>query len=157
MRSWDRPMLLATMAATKPARTKAESGITHGLLIQKEWVDKIVAGTKTWEIRGKATQRRGPIALLESGSGHVVGTCELVDVVGPLSLRELRRHAREAGSAGSDLYCDTTCAWVLRRARRLRQPVPYRPPHGAVIWVRPGDEVGRRIDDARKTHSSSTR
>jgi hypothetical protein len=72
--------------------------LTHGLFIRKEWLDKILAGTKTWEIRGKATMRRGTIALIESKSGHVVGTCELVDVVGPLNLGELQRNAGRAAS-----------------------------------------------------------
>jgi hypothetical protein len=31
-----------------------ESTITRGLLILKEPLDKILAGTKTWEIRGRA-------------------------------------------------------------------------------------------------------
>lgn len=41
-------------------------GITRGLLVLKEPLDKILAGTKTWELRGKTTERRGPIALIES-------------------------------------------------------------------------------------------
>ena len=78
----------------------ADAGVTkltHGLLILKEPLDKILAGIKTWEIRGKATARRGPIALIESKSGRVVGTCDLVDVVGPLTLADLQRNARRTG------------------------------------------------------------
>src|SRR5882724_4942048 len=57
---------------------------THALIIREEPLSKILAGTKTWEIRGSATKRRGRIALIQSKSGLVVGTCDLVDVVGPL-------------------------------------------------------------------------
>lgn len=122
--------------------------ITHGLLILKEWLDKILAGTKTWEIRGKATARRGPIALIESKSGHVVGTCDLVDVVGPLTLAELQRNAKRAGSRAIKLSYETTYAWVLKDARRLPERVPYRHPSGAVIWVKLEREVVTRLERA---------
>lgn len=119
--------------------------LTHGLLILKEPLDKILAGTKTWEIRGKATARRGPIALIQSKSGHVVGTCDVVDVVGPLTLAELQRNASRTGFRPNELPYATTYAWVVRDARRLPEPVPYRHPAGAVIWVRLEPSVLRRL------------
>lgn len=66
-------------------------------------IDKILAGTKTWEIRGATTSRRGPIALIQSKSGHVVGTCEVIDVVGALSLEELQRNEPRTGSRPHEL------------------------------------------------------
>ncbi len=131
--------------AVSSAEAPGEEGITHGLLILKEPLDKILAGTKTWEIRGKATARRGPIALIESKSGHVVGTCDVVDVVGPLTLAELQRNAKRTGFRPSQLPYPTTYAWVVRDARRLPVPVPYRHPSGAVIWVRLETTVVRRL------------
>jgi len=119
--------------------------LTHGLLILKEPLDKILAGTKTWEIRGKRTDRRGPIALIESKSGHVVGTCEVVDVEGPLSLAKLQRNAMRTGFRPTELPYATTYGWVLRNARRLSEPVPYTHPSGAVIWVRLEASVLRRL------------
>jgi len=124
---------------------RREQGITRGLLVLKEPLDKILAGTKTWEIRGKATTRRGPIALIESKSGHVVGTCQIVDVVGPLSLTELRRSASRTGFRPSQLPYPTTYAWVVRDAQRLAEPIPYRHPSGAVIWVKLETSVVRRL------------
>ena len=121
-------------------------GITHGLLILKEPLDKILLGTKTWEIRGKATARRGPIALIESKSGHVVGTCDVVDVMGPLTLAALRRNARCTGFRPSQLPYPKTYAWVLHSARRLTEPVPYSHPSGAVIWVRLEARVARQLE-----------
>lgn len=122
-------------AAARSADPHATERITHGLLILKEPLDKILAGTKTWEIRGKATARRGPIALIESKSGHVVSTCEVVDVAGPLTLAKLQRNARRTGFRPSELPYATTYAWIVRDARRLPAPVPYQHPSGAVIWV----------------------
>lgn len=132
-------------AAARGTDPHATESITHGLLILKEPLDKILAGTKTWEIRGKATARRGPIALIESKSGHVVGTCDVVDVVGPLTLAELQRNARRTGFRPDELPYATTYAWVVRDARRLPEPVPYRHPSGAVIWVRLETSVLREL------------
>ncbi len=123
--------------------------ITHGLLIMKAPLDKILAGTKTWEIRGKATTRRGPIALIESKSGHIVGTCDVVGVVGPLPLAELRRNADRTGFLPTDLYYATTYAWVLERAKRLPEPVRYLHPPGAVIWVRLDPGAIRRLSQLK--------
>jgi hypothetical protein len=125
------------------------ANISHGLLIRKEPIDKVLAGTKTWEIRGTATSIRGPIALIESKSGHVVGTCEVVDVIGPLSLAKLQRNVNRTGFWPSRLPYATTYAWVVREARRLSTPVPYQHPPGAVIWVLLATSVVRRLRRSR--------
>ena len=49
------------------------------LTIKKEWLDLILEGKKTWEIRGTSTQRRGYIHFAESGSGQLRGRAKLVD------------------------------------------------------------------------------
>lgn len=127
------------------AEAMGSPNITRGLLILKEHLDKILAGTKTWEVRGRATARRGPIALIESKSGRVVGTCEIIDVVGPLTLAELRRNAARTAFTPKELPYSSTYAWVVRNARRLTRPVPYEHPGGAVIWVRLEPSVVRRL------------
>jgi hypothetical protein len=125
----------------------------HGLLIRKPHLDRILAGEKTWEIRGSATSRRGPIALIQSGSGTVVGTCELVDCVGPLTLEQLNANSARAGLGQvSRLFYRRTFAWVLRGARRLAEPVPYVHPAGAVIWVRLAPEVEVHVMEQLDVH-----
>lgn len=62
------------------------------LIVKKHWLDQIAEGRKTWGLRGACTMIRGRIGLIESGSGKVMCTVELTDVVGPLSLSELRRN-----------------------------------------------------------------
>jgi hypothetical protein len=64
----------------------------RGLLIKEPWIGKILKGLKKWEIRGSKTNIRGTIALIRSGSGLIVGTCDLVDVKGPLILAEMRKN-----------------------------------------------------------------
>jgi hypothetical protein len=88
------------MKCPQPVQCKRAEERTraHGLLIWKEPLAKILAGTKTSEIRCKATKRRGPIALIESESGQVVGVSEIVDVVLPLS-RSCGRTRAEAASS----------------------------------------------------------
>jgi hypothetical protein len=122
-----------------------KSPVTRALIIREEPLRKILAGTKTWEIRGSATKRRGRIALIQSKSGLVVGTAELVDVRGPLSLGELRAASRRSQFRPSELLYPSTFAWVLRGARRLRKPVPYDHPSGAVIWVKLSSRLARRL------------
>lgn len=112
----------------------------RGLIIKKIPLEKILSGQKTWEMRGKKTERRGTIALIEKGTGQVVGTAELKECIGPLTSRQLRENmqkhqADEATVADHFSYKKNVYAWALQNAKRLRQPVHYTHPPGAVIWV----------------------
>ena len=118
------------------------------LLIKKRWIDKILRGTKKWELRGSRTQTRGQIALVESKTGTVVGVCHVVGVEGPLSLAKLQRTTSKHGVPPPSLRrlpYKRTYAWVLRKASRLPVAVPYRHPPGAVIWVRLRPKVTQKI------------
>jgi hypothetical protein len=111
----------------------------NGLIIRSPYIEWILAGKKSWEIRGSTTHIRGKIALIRGGSGLVVGTCELVNVIGPLTLRELRRNAGKLARRKSEIRSlpyRRTYAWVVKNSRRLKRPRPYEHPSGAVIWVR---------------------
>jgi hypothetical protein len=44
-----------------------------GLLVKQPWIDLILRGVKTWELRGSRTKASGRIALIQSGTGTVVG------------------------------------------------------------------------------------
>src|SRR5688572_13686369 len=113
--------------------------ITRGLLIKSPYIDQILAGRKTWELRGSRTSITGPIGLIRSGSGQVVGTCEVVGVVGPLTLAELKKNARKAGSVAAEIKrppYPQTFAWVLKRAKPLKKPRRYKHPSGAIRWVK---------------------
>ena len=111
----------------------------RGLLIRTPWIEEILDGKKTWEIRGSYTHIRGTIALIRSGSGHIVGTCELADVLGPLTLSDmyenLLKHREPLNDLMNGLPYEKTFAWVLNNIQPLPQPIPYNHPCGAVIWV----------------------
>jgi len=115
-----------------------------GVIIRSPWIEMILSGEKSWEIRGSNTKIRGKIALIRSGSGLVVGRCELVDVVGPLTLAKYQRSTskhRVSRRHTSELPYKSTYAWVLKNAKRLRTPIPYEHPQGAVIWVNLPDNL----------------
>ena len=69
----------------------------RALLIRHPWIDMILDSEKTWEIRGSRTSFRETIGLIASRSGTVIGVCDLVDCIGPLTDRELRVNAHKAG------------------------------------------------------------
>jgi hypothetical protein len=112
--------------------------ITRALLIRHPWIDMILAGQKTWEIRGSRTMIRGSIGLIPSRSGTVAGVCDVIDCIGPLSAEVFRKNAAMAGMTPGEAtlgHYRNTYAWVLANPRRFTEPVPYRHPSGAVIWV----------------------
>lgn len=112
----------------------------NGLIIKKIWLDLILSGKKTWEIRGTKTKIRGKIALIESGSGTIVGHAELVDVVGPLTtidlLANVNKHRVAPEIIKTGIRYEKPYAWIFKNAKRYAKPRPYRHPYGAVIWVK---------------------
>jgi len=127
------------MACDHHRRMKQLRDVTRGIIIRSPFVDWILQGKKKWEIRGRNTNVRERIGLIRGGSGFIVGTCNLVDVVGPLSLRQYKGSARKAGIQPGDireLPYPQSYAWVLEDVRRLKHPISYNHPTGAVIWVR---------------------
>lgn len=120
----------------------------RALLIREPFISLILMSRKRWELRGTPTKIRGRIGLVKSGSGLILGECEIVGCDGPidhsallnspnLSSEEreaLRRDGRppylEKGSHTSKTY-----AWILSQPRVYREPVSYRHPSGAIIFV----------------------
>lgn len=110
-----------------------------GIIILEPWISKILAGEKTWEMRDRNWDYRGPIALIRKGSGVVVGVADLIDVRGPFDDDQLRDAISFHRVPPECFYKDGKPrwrrAWVLEKARALPDPVPYRHPRGAVITV----------------------
>jgi hypothetical protein len=119
------------------------------LLIRAPFIDWILKGSKTWEIRGNATKKRGLIALVQSGSGTIVGACRLTEVYGPLHWRQLAENADKLGELDNTVNGPTgykrTYAWELTPVIRLARPVRYDHPPGAVIWTKLDDVVAERV------------
>ena len=123
-------------------------GVTRALVVRSPWAERILAGRKRWEIRGRPTSVRGTVAIIAAGTGTVVGVANLAHVRGPLAEEEYREswwlRGADAPQDGPLPYPEVY-AWVMTRARPLLRPVPYAHPAGAVTWVRLDPEVGRRV------------
>ncbi len=113
-----------------------------GLIIKEAWIDLILDGRKTWEIRGRQTNKREKIGIIQSGTGTVIGTVDLVDCialdngmytrVGTNTITaqkrlvtscRTRRHTRG--------YSQTRCASTSRNRMRIRKA-----PSFGWIWTK---------------------
>jgi hypothetical protein len=145
----EKPVLPEKTTASVEPRKQIDTVPTKGLVIKSPYIDRILAGTKTWEMRSSATSLRGPIALIKQGSGQVVGVANLVDVKGPLSkqdkLEAIDKHqiSIERLESGETDKWDT--AWVLENAQPLKTPIHYQHPNGAVIWVNLDQKVQEKL------------
>lgn len=104
------------------------------LIIKKEWLDKIFFENKTWEMRSRVTKIRGKIQLIESGSGLIVGECVITDSF-KVELPELLENRDKHKVQNIQLLHKWNCAWVLNNIVKYENPIPYKHPKGAVIWV----------------------
>ena len=116
---------------------------THmALTIKKKWLDLILAGTKTWEIRGTSTAFRGFIHFAESGSGQLRGRAQLV------GCRQLNRrkfmkyqHKHQVPNAEMVTY-KNIWAWILKDAEPYENSFHYSHTQGAVIFVKVRKPMG---------------
>lgn len=105
------------------------------LIIKPKWADMILSGSKTWEIRGSRTAKRGTIGIIKSRSGKVFGQVDLVDCI-PLTMYEWANNKNKHLVDYADIDYNTPYAWVLANPSIFPEPIPYQHPQGAVIWVK---------------------
>ena len=137
----------STIARKSPSLTTGEP-VTHGLVIAQPWIGMILRGEKSWEMRSQKVKRRGPFALIEKGTGTVVGLANLTDVQGPFSPEQLAEH-QDQHRVPATIYRATdykwNYAWVLQDVQALPSPVPYQHKNGAVTWVVLNEEAQQAI------------
>ena len=106
------------------------------LVVKKEWLDLILSGQKTWEIRGTSTKNRRMVRLAQRGSGTLVGEVRIIDCV-RVNLEDLPHHFEKhrISEIGTVKY-RVIYAWVLEGAVRYPEPKPYVHPKGAITWIR---------------------
>lgn len=127
-----------------------------GIVIKQPWIGLILEGKKTWEIRSRPVKLRGPVGLVQGGSGKVMGIGRIVGCIGPMSRDEVLRHFekhRVPPERMHEVDYEQFYAWELADVRRLDPPVPYRHRSGAVIWVdldqaSVGDNLPRLLNEA---------
>ena len=131
--------------------------IERTLIIMPEFLEWILSGHKTWEMRTQPTKIRGAIALSEKGDKKIMGICCLAECIGPLTVEEYIKNARkmnrtkkELESKREDLEIDFILsdyyAWVLTDVRRLPKPITFRNPSGAVTWAKLPPAVSRKLN-----------
>ncbi|EGQ7681805.1 ASCH domain-containing protein [Vibrio alginolyticus] len=110
--------------------------VTRALIIRKPWIHLILAGLKVWEMRSTKTKIRGTIALIEQGTGLIVGLANLTDSLEPLSHAELMANfdKHKVDYDAMPELAKWRCPWVLENVQRI-EPIPYEHKVGAVIWV----------------------
>ncbi len=108
----------------------------YGLVVKKEWLDKILVGEKDWEIRGCATTRRGWVHLAQSrAGGTLVGRARLVDCVQIARSTFMKHVHHHCVPRLSMVPYKRIFAWVLEDAERFMRPLVYKHRQGAVIWT----------------------
>jgi len=113
----------------------------YGLIIKSPFIERILSGEKTWEIRGFSTRIRGRICLIKSGTKTIVGICKLVYVIGPLTKEQfiasyVFHRDNLTNISQNSLPYKKTYAWVLECVKSLKKPIPYTHPRGAITWVK---------------------
>lgn len=138
---WQSERVRRTKADTTRAEATNDDVGPRGLIVRDPYASQILNGEKIWEIRGRATQIRGPVVIVKSGTGRAFGTVSLVRVLGPLEIEDLERapelpkDEREQ-IARQGLPYPKTYAYVFTNPKWFERPIPYRHSSGAVTWVR---------------------
>lgn len=133
-----------------------------GLIIDKPWLDLILNGQKTWEMRSNKFKQQGYIALIEKGTKSVLGIARIDGYSHKLSINELeaseKKHRVPASLYSSDNY-KWFVAMKLSHIIRFNEPIPYQPIKGAVIWVKLGKQddvmasISKKVGSLRRKTS----
>lgn len=103
-----------------------------------EWLNLILKGEKTGEIRGSICKHRGTVALIESGSNLILGTVDIVDCVQITNELEwnLLKAKHCVNVPFQNLMYNKTYMWVLENPQKFDTPVECaNRKAGQVIWV----------------------
>lgn len=122
-----------------------------GLIIKKKWLDLIVSGKKTIEIRGSNTKKQNEtIYLLESGTHRVTATA-VISFTYPISYSnwadERDKHCVYITYADLRKRYKTPYAWVLSKIEPIEDIWYYKHPQGAVIWVKDVQPIDEMQDE----------
>ena len=108
----------------------------RALIIQKQYLDLIFNNGKIWEMRSTKTNVRGRIGLIESGSGLIVGEAILTGCGKPLNEFTALITAEYHQVVDFSLLKKWKYPWSIDEVKKYDEPIPYKHPKGAVIWVK---------------------
>ena len=108
-----------------------------GLIVLPSWGNDILDGFKSWEIRNGNIKHRGETGIIFSGTKSVHGIVDLIDSF-PLTQmlfdQNMDKHRIQNGAFDISRY-KYPYVWVIDSPRRYENPIPYKHPKGAVVWV----------------------
>ena len=113
--------------------------VTKGLIIDNPWIDFILDGDKTWEMRSTNASFRGWFGLIKKGTGAIWGVARMVDCLPSLTPEEMianyDKHLIPDAMIRSGQVAKWNTPWVLADVKPLVTPISYKHRSGAVIWV----------------------
>lgn len=122
---------------TEPAESASSeqqivSNLTHVLLLKEPWLSKILDGSKSLELRGQNTTKRGRIGL--GIRNEIVGYCELTDSQ-RLTCGDVFSRRHEHLCPLDLVTYREVWGWSFASAKRLSTPAPLPRKHGQIVWV----------------------
>lgn len=109
--------------------------ISRALIIKQPWLDMILGGEKIWEMRSRPTNITGWIGLIEAGTRLVVGKAYLLPSSEAVTHEELIANSHKHRIIDNSLLDKWSYPWRLARVQQYVNPIPYKHPKGAVVWV----------------------
>lgn len=109
-----------------------------GLIIKAPYIHWILAGEKDIELRGFDTKKRGTIALIQSGTGAVIGTVDIVDTIKieANSQYEKLRARHCVGAKRKDIHYKQLWGWILKNPIKFEAPITYSKKKGQQVWCK---------------------
>ena len=111
-----------------------------GLIIKKQWLDKILNGEKIWELRGFNTKYRGYIGLIESSSGKIKGIAKIKNSIkldNNTFKNSYKKHKVPVQEYLDNPFYKTTYAWEIEVISLV--DISYIHKNGATIFVKLDD------------------
>lgn len=108
------------------------------LIVREPYLGRILAGSKTWELRSRPCSHRGLTGLIRKGSKAVVGVVKISQCLPPLNDMEIRQSEKFHGIPPDEIDALLKTAWrvpwVLEEVCTLARPINYS--HSSqVTWV----------------------
>ena len=114
---------------------------TSVLLLKKNWLDLILSGEKTWEIRHCNTSKRGLVGL--GCKRHVYGHVEITDSF-PADMDNFDTHFEKHQVLKRWVEYTKPHVWVMQNPVKFEEPLDLHRRQGQVVWVDADPHYQRR-------------
>jgi hypothetical protein len=110
-----------------------------GIILKSEWLEMVLSGRKTWELRAMKTNKRERVALAQSGTSLLLGDVEItgcVELDDVLVRANIEKHGVPLHRLAEYVSDDKNIfAWEIARPRRYKEPIPYTRARGQMTWI----------------------